>query len=658
MDQSTFPYIIWKHMKNVRLNIMFFIFAILQFACKHSNTELLLQKSDNPEILKVISHYKDDTLKTRALLFLIENMPYHSSLDQDYNSIHSALENAYQKDNNLSDSDIQNIHRMVNNGSSLINDSKKLTADLLISNIDHSFKVWKEKPWNKHLSFEDFCEYLLPYRVSHEPLENWKQLYYEKYNPILDSIYKGTDAIEAANALNLYIAKTERIVFNSDFKYVSPGASFYLNHKWGSCLDMRDIMLYIFRAVGIPAIGDFYLTAPTDTNVPHTWCAILDSTGHSVVVRSPGSEIGKDITLYVPPGKVYRSYFGVQPIKYKPEEVAPFFRNRFIKDVTAEYCGKNSLKIKLEKTKPKYVYLGVQTGHRTTLIDIASLHDGEAVFQNVQENIIYQLFYYEHGRLKEAGYPVQPKDTGVRVYKPDTCNLQTVTLYRKFPQPERLLKFRNAIIGAIFEGSNTASFQKKEKFYTFKDSILNVSTLTIYPMRNNPIRYLRYTAPVGKEIQIAELNFYEKGKNRTKLDYQVTGGKAFVEYRNGFLENVCDGNVLTHYSSYYSTQTEPAFMLCDFKRPVLLERIEITPRTDDNFIRIGDMYELFYHNGSEGWKSLGVQIATKQELTFHNIPENALLWLRNHTRGQEEQVFFIRNEKQIFIQDEVSWAYG
>lgn len=38
-----------------------------------------------------------------------------------------------------------------------IYDSKIITADYLIENIDLSFEVWKKYPWNKHLSFDDFA---------------------------------------------------------------------------------------------------------------------------------------------------------------------------------------------------------------------------------------------------------------------------------------------------------------------------------------------------------------------------------------------------------------------------------------------------------------------------------------------------------------------
>lgn len=61
------------------------------------------------------------------------------------------------------------------------------------------------------------------------------------------------------------------------------------------------------------------------------------------------------------------------------------------------------------------------------------------------------------------------------------------------------------------------------------------------------------------------------------------------------------------------------------------------------------MYELFYQSGVKGWISLGVQTATTNELIYRNIPEGALLWLRNLTRGKEEQVFYVEDGEQKFV---------
>ena len=73
------------------------------------------------------------------------------------------------------------------------------------------------------------------------------------------------------------------------------------------------------------------------------------------------------------------------------------------------------------------------------------------------------------------------------------------------------------------------------------------------------------------------------------------------------------------------------------------------PRNDDNFIHLGDTYELFYQNGLKGWMSLGKQVADTTFLLYENIPENALLWLHNLNRGKEERPFFIDEGEQIFL---------
>lgn len=65
------------------------------------------------------------------------------------------------------------------------------------------------------------------------------------------------------------------------------------------------------------------------------------------------------------------------------------------------------------------------------------------------------------------------------------------------------------------------------------------------------------------------------------------------------------------------------------------------PRNDDNYIASGELYELFYHNGTEGWISLGKQMGISDSLIYENIPSNAMLWLRNLTKGREEQQFIL-----------------
>jgi hypothetical protein len=67
-----------------RLIFLSFLFSLLfLFSCTHSSiiTQTLeLAGSNRPELEKVLSHYKNDSLKLRAARFLIENMAYHYTI--------------------------------------------------------------------------------------------------------------------------------------------------------------------------------------------------------------------------------------------------------------------------------------------------------------------------------------------------------------------------------------------------------------------------------------------------------------------------------------------------------------------------------------------------------------------------------------------------
>ena len=87
----------------------------------------------------------------------------------------------------------------------------------------------------------------------------------------------------------------------------------------------------------------------------------------------------------------------------------------------------------------------------------------------------------------------------------------------------------------------------------------------------------------------------------------------------------------------------------DLGRSVELSALCYLPRTDDNFIREGEEYELCYWDG-DGWASLGRQTGRRatQELVYDNVPGNVLLLLHNHTKGKEERIFTYENGKQVW----------
>lgn len=185
---------------------------------------LYLAGDNRPELEKVLEHYKDDSLKLKAAQFLIENMPaYYSYEGWQLDSMKAIVVAARLTQRTVAPEIKKRWEEYPYTSLSRVKDIEVITAGYLIRNIDQAFKVWRTRPWNRSLSFDEFCELLLPYRIENEPLEEWRSLYYERYNPILDSLYKGGDIIEAVSRL---FAHTYRKVYRCGWFQASPPRGF------------------------------------------------------------------------------------------------------------------------------------------------------------------------------------------------------------------------------------------------------------------------------------------------------------------------------------------------------------------------------------------------------------------------------------------------
>lgn len=166
------------------LPVFITIFSFLFSSCKETNQRLeyaLAFAGDNrSELEKVLTYYKDDSLKLKACCFLIENMPrYFSYTGHVLDSI-KAIKASVDKEGKLPDEKVDPLKGFTYNHLPKIYDAHVITADYLIENIELAFEEWEKRPWNKYVSFDEFCELILPYRIDNEPLENWRSIYREK----------------------------------------------------------------------------------------------------------------------------------------------------------------------------------------------------------------------------------------------------------------------------------------------------------------------------------------------------------------------------------------------------------------------------------------------------------------------------------------------
>ena len=607
---------------------------------------LVFAGSNRGELEKVLSNYTDEPEKLEAARFLIRNMPrWYGYKGWQLDSIKPVLVQG-AKDRFFNKDVVQKWQNVSFNSLQKVYDCHVITADYLIENIDLASDVWKRYPWNKHVGFDDFCEYILPYRIGDEPLSSWRKLYHDYYSTMVDTVYQGNDVLEALKIINISL-NWVNCVWSTEFSLPHQSADFLFYHRVGYCRDASDITIYAMRSCGIPVTADFFVYSP-EYQRSHEWNCLLDTTGLFIpfAMNEQAAERNRKNTDGRKKGKIYRFCYGLQEERFPgitaDEKVPGLFRNRFIKDVT-KYFFENEVCIQVQNKKEPYVYLGVFSPEGWVPIDIARNKGGEAVFQNIEPNIIYQPLVSDGIHHQPAGYPFIYRENGVHYLEPNTVSWKTALLKRKMSMVKKIKEglYKN-IIGAKIEGANQLSFADAELLYQFNDTLpTHYNVLESYNL-DKKYRYIRYVSPLYRPLELAEITVYSDTACRQAVPLHIVDLPDPMHAQ----ENCIDGNILT----YFRTLDVNRSIVFDMEKTTAVKRFIFFPRNDDNYVWPGDEYELFYQDGINGWKTLGVQTATGWELEYR-VPDNALLWLRDRTKGREEQVFIYKDGKQYFTVD-------
>jgi len=455
--------------------IVFFLLVPFVFACGPRDFEppesviaILDKAGDNREELeKVIKHYKEsgEVLKEEAAYFLIGNMEDHGYLDyvlldsigkkvdfdvlsfKDYEALLDGWDQIEEKRGE--------IHFKVD---TLITDFENINADYLIQNIDLAFEAWEGYPWAKHLSFDQFCEYVLPYRSSNEPMEEWRSFFMDELSWVVDSIIDKSDPVEAACFVNDYIKSW----FRFDPRYyehpTDQGLAEILQNKMGRCEDMTNLAIYAMRSLAIPVMSDFTpYWAKTGNN--HAWNAILNK-NDSVIIFMGGEANPGHYELHHQLAKVYRKTFSEYKwslgVKMEEWEIAPpYLGKKSIKDVTDQYVPTKSVYIDISRGSPdstNFVYLCVFNSGEWKAIDYTRFKGAEAKFSKVGMNVAFLPAFYHNHKIIPAGDALILSDSGkVVIKKPDFNNSITIeinaTTYRVTKQSTDFIAENKLITG-------------------------------------------------------------------------------------------------------------------------------------------------------------------------------------------------------------------
>ena len=426
---------------SMRVCGVYFVFVILLSACTNgvSHLDIALQqaKHNKAELEKVLKHFKHDSLKYRAACFLIENMPGkysilpYDSLDRYKNFLKIIPQNdpiswdvRYSKIWHGFDS----ISKRQLAGFSKIEDIKVITGDYLIKNIEYAFKIWENGKIKDYCSFDEFCHYILPYRIDHEPLSNWREEGFQKFGHLLDSLMSPRE-------LALRIIKLGGMRYNigmTKYPYKQSYAEM-LQTRWGTCDDMAAFLALSLRAIGIPASID-YVPAWANRSSSHCWNVVKDATGDFI-------EVG-----YGPEGK--------NEVVYK---ISKIYRKKYdipLCDVTSEYAMPLSdLTFRVPSQKDKQlISLCTFNNHDWVPVALSKVMNGSVLFESVGrgilwgdnqirtylnegKGIVFLAFISQNGRLnnKPIGFPIILLEDGTIKELCASTEKESIILYRKYP---------------------------------------------------------------------------------------------------------------------------------------------------------------------------------------------------------------------------------
>jgi hypothetical protein len=622
---------------------------------------LKLSGENRSELEKVLHHYKDDALKLEAVQFLIKNMPGHYSFSEsdELNRYYAEIDSVYGLYKGFTSDSLIVIYEAIAQKYDIskietVPDEQYITADYLIHNIEQSFDIWENSPWAQHINFEEFCEYILPYKISEfQILDNWKEYSKDICNGNVDtlkycSLYENL-AVKSCETVNLNLKKLVKPnIIHTERIFPVMKADIALKKLLGTCEEYAWIATTVLRAKGIPTAIDYTPQWPF-RSMGHSWNVVLDNFGKNVVFLGCDSKVGIPHKKDHPTAKVFRKIYAVnhevKEINLTEKCVPEMFSDYHIKDVTEEYMSSVDVEIKLKsKTNFQYAYLAVFDNKNWIPVQFGKIKGNKVTFKKMGKSIVYlPVIYEKNGTVPVANPFILSSNGKYTEIIPDITNKQTLVLDRKYPVLPKVFNISQRILNGKIQASNDPGFKESVTIYTIKELGPKYGEIYTDSIREK-YQYWRYLSPNEGHCNIAEIYFFQKDSLQA-IYGKVIGTPGVRDNKQTHIKEVTfDNDPLTF---NFAPVSSGGWVGQDFGEPISIDKIIYIPRGDGNGVLFGNEYELFYWDKNE-WQSLGKKMPSGIELRYENCPADALFLLHNHTSGREERIFTYENGKQVW----------
>ena len=386
---------------------------------------VLTQAKDNrKELEKALNYFykRDDSLKIKAVEFLIANIDIHYSetyywktmvgkkiefSEFDYPDLQSAV---------AAIDSLRLIYGGLFYQDTIIYDIHVLTGNYLINHVNKTVDNWKKSIY-KNIPFKDFCEYLLPYRVTVEPITDWWNEYHERYQWLGDSLrHKPLEYVMDYAAIDYkdWFTFTTGKEPQRDEPLSRLSARQLLFRKKGPCEDVASLETFVLRSQSIPTA---YVTIPfwaTSTGAHFVNTVFYPDMQMRRLDVSMGS--GREFDLDREPAKVVRHTYSKHPetlaMVEKEENIPPGFmrRSNYI-DVTADYWEVADVTVPLfssicEAGSSCIVYAGMFNYGCWRAGWWGKMQNDSVTFRNMAKGVVILPMLYQNEELIPAGYPM------------------------------------------------------------------------------------------------------------------------------------------------------------------------------------------------------------------------------------------------------------
>ncbi len=538
-------------------------------------------------------------------------------------------------------------------------DLKYITASYLIENIDYAFKAWQQ-PWCRNLSFDNFCEYILPYRYGNEELRPWRKAYYEDNIPLLRFFEGEQDPVGVGMIIKgMHNATQSELTELRGLNNAIRAADIIRINSTTSCVDETGVMMIRLRALGIPA-SRLHIPNWGNWGSGHDINAVLTRDGKWFPLNG-----GRDTNPYTPPApftiaKVFLELYSRDSASacLSLDQRRGYVIDSTYRDVTAYTARVDTLNIPFPDLKDgTLACLCIFNNKDWIPLAGAPVHKGTASFCQVGLRNMYMPGAIINGELRLRHKPFFVDDSGTVKEITPSAGKMLINVSRKYPPNDGLNNTLPAMADCYFEGSNDSAFSKSVVLWRV-DKLRGLRTVR-KEIEKARFEYVRIVFPhIQRQHEaLGGIQVYGRDKGLPLPGSPISAVKA----SRVFYGNVFDNDPLTFvrmitrrdvdFNQFYDGENlvipdnQPFWVGLAFKEPVDITALELSPRTDDNDVIPGETYELYYWD--KDWVSLGQKEAISDSLQF-TVPQNALLLLKNTRKGREHRLFIVKDGKQVW----------